>query len=294
MRTPAPLRALNEAMGLAAFEACGRLPNGPGYQARKTRLLRHVLNDDARLERVAVGDALPAGYGVGIDERCVEYPWVLHHLDAGAGDGTVLDAGSVFNNELLATHPRLRRHALHIMTLAPERECFWERGISYIFSDLRRIPIRDDFYDAVACVSTLEHVGCDNSHYAPTAGAAAMHASGGGPLDAVRELARVLKPGGTLLLTVPFGKPVHHGWFQVFDAHMLGQVVDAFGPHAGCDSRFYGYSAQGWNVRAASECADAVYARWMAKGPSHPLWPTREPDRAAAARAVACLRLVKA
>ena len=39
------------------------------------------------------------------------------------------------------------------------------RGISYVYCDLRDLPLRDAFYDTVISLSTLEHVGMDDEHY---------------------------------------------------------------------------------------------------------------------------------
>jgi SAM-dependent methyltransferase len=290
MRFPGFLQPAAEQVGSACFSAFARLPNGPGYQGHKARLLRRMLGDEARLETFRGDVPLPPGYGVGVDERCIEYPWALLHL-RGRG-GRLLDAGSVLNNALLVAHPIVARHELHIMTLAPEPDCFWHRGVSYLFGDLRRNPIRDGFYDSVACLSTLEHVGCDNSDYSGRSADREMQADG--YAAAVRELARVLRPGGMLLLTVPFGRHVNHGWFQVFDEAMVRAVVAAFGPRSDAEVRYFSYSETGWDASSAAACADAVYAAWMAQGPAHRFWPMREPDDAAAARAVACIRLVKA
>ena len=61
-----------------------------------------------------------------------------------------------------------------------------------IFTDLREIPICDSFYDAVVCISTLEHVGFDNSQYTHT-----TSSSKESPMDfqvVMKELRHVLKP----------------------------------------------------------------------------------------------------
>jgi SAM-dependent methyltransferase len=58
-----------------------------------------------------------------------------------------------------------------------------------IFADASRLALADACVDAVLCMEVLEHV---HDHVA-----------------ALEEFARVLKPGGTLLLSMPFMYPVH-------------------------------------------------------------------------------------
>lgn len=58
-----------------------------------------------------------------------------------------------------------------------------------IVGDLQAMPVDDAFYDSVICLAVLEHV--------PR------------PWDGVKEMLRVLKPGGFLFLYVPFLAPYH-------------------------------------------------------------------------------------
>jgi len=237
----------------------------------------------------AGGSKLPAGYGRGLDERCIEYPWALSQLPEGAE--RLLDAGSTFNHERLLQLPVLATKQLCILTLAPERQCFWNLGIDYLFHDLRDIPLRDGLFDTVMCVSTLEHVGFDNSHYTGTQPAPTPQ---GDFRTAVRELSRVLKPGGTFLLTVPFGKHRAFPCFQQFDEHLLCTAIEAFGPASATTTSFYRYSAGGWQLADAAACADSEYVEWITKPRDQ--WPAEQPveaDLAAAARAVACVRITK-
>ena len=64
-----------------------------------------------------------------------------------------------------------------------------------------------DTVDLVWCISTLEHL----------------------PrmlwTEAVRQMVRVLKPEGRMLLTVPFGKAEEHAWGWNFDASMVDLVL---------------------------------------------------------------------
>jgi SAM-dependent methyltransferase len=226
-------------------------------------------------------NALPPGHGFRLDERIVEYPWLFSRLPAGPG--SLLDAGSVLNFDFLLTQPSLQTKRLHICTLAPEAECFWQRGISYIFDDLRRLPYRDDLFDWVVCISTLEHVGLDNSLY--TADETQREARAGDYLLALRELRRVLKPGGALYLSMPFGKAANLGWYQVFDQRMIENLIDEFKP-LGHSTEYFLYQPEGWCNSSAHEARNATcFDIHHATG--------YDPDFAAAARAVCCLELKK-
>lgn len=68
------------------------------------------------------------------------------------------------------------------------------RGVADVFYDGNRFPFADAEFQSVLCNQVLEHVF--------------------GPEEFLREIARVLKPGGKLLLTVPFVWDEHE---QPFD-----------------------------------------------------------------------------
>jgi ubiquinone/menaquinone biosynthesis C-methylase UbiE len=65
----------------------------------------------------------------------------------------------------------------------------WDQTKLDIVSDIARIPESDSSFDAVMCIEVLEHVPY--------------------PVDALRELARLLKPGGHLIVTAPFCSLTH-------------------------------------------------------------------------------------
>ena len=64
-----------------------------------------------------------------------------------------------------------------------------ERNNIQIYSPLHKIPFESNYFDAILCIAVLEHV--EN------------------PEEVVPELYRVLKPGGHLILEVPFLQPEH-------------------------------------------------------------------------------------
>ena len=287
------IRAARSDKALRQYLRGGRAPWSHGFTIYKERFLTQALRDDGLLERFRHGEPLPAGYGIGIDERCIEYPWLLAHLHDGPE--VLLDAGSTLNHDFILDHPVFQSKLIHILTLAPEWNCFWQKGISYLFHDLRDIPIRDAYYDTIACLSTLEHIGCDNMPLTHNDSHREHR-----PEDfvlAVRELRRVLKPDGSIFLTVPFGSYRHIGVQRQFDRDLLSRAVEAVGKANEVTETFYRYDAAGWNVADAADCAECEYVEWSVQVWAHEQRPDPlpvEPDLAAAARAVACVRLTKA
>jgi SAM-dependent methyltransferase len=168
------------------------------------------------------------------------------------------------------------------MTLSPEKRCFWQRSISYAFGDLRRTDFADHVFDVVVSVSTIEHIGLDNTQfYSDDPSKNENDATGFVP--AVEEFRRILKPGGLCLITVPFGRSGVHGWYQVFDETMVQRIVEAFRPIEQ-SIEYFGYSAGGWHRANPGEIADAEFYD------VHEGKPTGA-DGAAGARGLACLRL---
>ena len=270
-----------------------RVPWSPGYTEARDQFIGEWLADSIRLQVFRDNRPLPEHFGIGFDERCVEYPWLFSRLRPEPE--IILDAGSTLNQEFILDQPLWQRKKLYIVTLGPEDDCFWHKGVSYFYDDLRNMPIRDDYYDTIVCLSTLEHIGCDNSFYKKDDTAGEQR-----PDDfviALQSLRRILKPGGSLLLSVPFGVHRHFGCFQQFDQDLLCRALEAFGKAAQVSQTFYRYDANGWQIARCEDCAACEYVGWIADVWRHRRWPTPipvEPDRAAAARAVACVSLTKA
>lgn len=266
------------------------VPLGPMYGRAKWHVVKTAIQDEAILARFAAGQPLPPGFGVGIDERCVEFPWLLSRLPVESV--RLLDAGSALNFEQVLFHPRLTGKDIHILTLEPEDNCYWKQKISYLFADLRDIPTRSGWYDTVICLSTLEHIGMDNRWF--TGGRAGVEDKPTSFREAAAELRRVVRPGGKILFSVPYGRYQHLGFQQQFDAALLKTLLDAFGPCQAVTATYYQYTRAGWQLATAEACADAEYVGWVAEICRTGVWPNPipvEPDRACAAHAVACVEL---
>lgn len=219
---------------------------------RRQALVSRELDNAVARERLTAAEPLPPGYGAGASERVVEIPWLL----AQAPGGKMLDAGSALNHSdyLDRLHPPLEE--LHIVTLAYEGNAYPERGISYVYADLRALPYDDGHFDTVASISTLEHVGMDNAGY----GSDSTRASDPGREVelAVRELARVLKKGGRLFVTVPYGRAQDHRTFRQLDRPGLERLIAAAEPAETAIS-VYRDRGIGWELSDLEQASDASY-----------------------------------
>lgn len=260
----------------------GKIPWYPGYNEYRIAQIEQALSNRDAMVAFRDFTRLPIGYGNGIDERMVEYPWLLSRIGTSS---IVLDAGGTLNHDWILARPELNRKRVVIYTLAPESYVKHTENVSYIYGDLRETVLRNDQFDLIACISTLEHVGMDNTvFYSKQVRYAEQRPEDF--LQVVDELKRLIKPGGRVLVTVPYGAEQNHGWFQQFTSERVQLLLDRFQPIQ-TDVRYYAYSSTGWQIATAEECNDAVYFDFHRDGRK------RNSDNAAAARAVACIELTK-
>lgn len=137
----------------------------------------------------------------GTDERVIEIPWVLSRLRGPR----VLEVGYAFAEPAYLAALLTSGFAVTGVDLA-EADA---GGMETVRADVRELPFDDGAFDCVLCVSTLEHVGADNTVYGLAAESAPEARA-----KALAELRRVLARDGRLLVTVPTGERGDHGWFR--------------------------------------------------------------------------------
>lgn len=170
-------------------------------------VLRHHLDEPFTL------DGVP--HWPGTSERLIEILWVLSRVPRGR----VLDVGYAFASPV------------YLSTLVRSQPCYGldvatrqVDGLTPVAGDARWMPFRDGSFDVVILISTVEHIGRDNSQYrigAPT--------GPGGDVDALGEAKRVLAPAGSIFVTVPFGQREELGSQVQYDEAGWREVVAAAG-----------------------------------------------------------------
>ena len=149
-----------------------------------------------------------------------EYPWALHRARLATGS-RVLDAGcgaSIFPVNLGML--QLKVAALD-WSLPHLRQTRSNPQLTYVRGIMQHMPFADNAFDAVFCISVIEHLPIQEM------------------IPALEELARVLKPGGRLLLTTDYaedaaeplryegpGKAFPVDW-NLFDRPRLERLLDA-------------------------------------------------------------------
>lgn len=197
---------------------------------------------------------LPDNYGHGIHERVVEV--LFARLSFSDGD-KILDVGHA---NAMPCHLEMIRDlgpSRHITGIDISQPTFEVMNIydESLTEDITRSTLPDNSFDLIWCISALEHFGMDNSVYLDkfridaTADVAAAH-----------EMMRLLKPGGKLLITVPYGRYEDNNWFRNYSAKEWALVLDAFRGRADIKQWYFCHEpGSGWHERLPESLANVSY-----------------------------------
>jgi len=140
--------------------------------------------------------------------------WVEKKINAIPAGARVLDAGAGqgrYKNLLKHTQYEAQDFAQYEGSVAGPLQEVWEYSPLNYVCDITSIPVESGSFDAVLCTEVLEHV--------PE------------PIKALAELSRLLKIGGSLILSVPLGSGVHQepyyfygGFSPYFFKHHFSQM----------------------------------------------------------------------
>lgn len=160
--------------------------------------LKRVDYDDNQHTNYAKGRQMPAEALARWMDRFAERlpdrrPLTL--VDLGSGIGRLTPAlAETFGGPVYGVEPSDRMREIALATAA-------HPDVTYLAGEAARIPLEDDSADAVLMFLSIHHV--------PDRAAGAA------------EIARVLKPGGRLLIRSPFSDRMTGGWWQQFFTRAL-------------------------------------------------------------------------
>ena len=186
----------------------------PQYRLRWRGLVR-VLDRAPRLKGVLAGVARRGlarlfEPGMATTERVIEYPFVFQSLDGVRGP--VLDLGCCHSRLPIA----LASRGFRVVGLDFNAYPYVHPNLRVVRGDIMRLPFAAGTFDVVLAISVIEHIGL--GHYTDPRAGTGDHA-------AVREIARVLRPRGRALITVPFGRALTDDWKRVYDGPGLRALL---------------------------------------------------------------------
>ncbi len=242
------------------------------YSNRKHSLIESLLNEVANSDYF--DDCLFLNYKYSeLDERVIEYPFALSTLMNTAINKKkvqLLDVGCVLNNLLIRNY--VTQFTQWVWFLNPSLEPLqYQNNFSYIVSDIRNCQLPSELkFDLVTCLSTIEHVGMDNTRYGGTG--KEFQETPNNPekfaIQATQKISQLVKVGGKLLLSVPFG-PFEYLYiygnlndpiYYTFNGDMLLALQDSL---VGFDSQIYIYKVipgKGWVTTDAKDSNILKYA----------------------------------
>ena len=217
----------------------------------------------------------------GIDERIIEYKWIINELSDKRGK--LLDAGSTINFKTIIDH--LNNFDVTIQTLFPEKNNFSSNSVSYVYSDLKECIFKENCFDYITCISTLEHVGFNNNHYNyfKNKKYEILENDPKSYLDVIKNFKSILKNDGELYLTLPFGKKQIFNHLQQFDSDEIKKLIDTFAPRSH-SKYYYIYKNFKWTECEEKDCKEVKFRTLEEKNPV---------DKAASARSMIFLKLRK-
>jgi len=186
-------------------------------------------------------------FGVGDTERCIEIPWAF---SCYWGEKRVLDVGYANAED---------RYLNGLLSLGIPQLYGLDRikkeidGIIPKIGDIRKTDFPDECFDLVFCISTIEHVGRDNSIYFQDS----CPIDDQGDFKAMEEISRITRKKGRIVLTVPYGKFHDYGWFIQYDKSRMDRLIRA----SNCDimqSNFFRYD-DGWFDCHQDDLTDILY-----------------------------------
>ncbi len=93
-------------------------------------------------------------------------------------------------------------------------------GLECRAADLNKLPFPDNSIESISCMHTIEHIGL---------GRYGDKVDPDGDIKAIRELQRVVRPGGSILFVVPIGQPkIQFNAHRIYSYDMIMEFFQGF------------------------------------------------------------------
>lgn len=170
--------------------ALGKLLYGPRLATGHVNTRREFAEEPI-IERLSLSAAPLDHIGDGSSERVIEVPWVIRRVTE-LNPSRMLDVGTAFAPMIYKWLLVRQAPTIETVDLADATV----PGLQNHVADIRELPFADDTFELATCISTLEHIGMDNTQYS-------LESGGAGDVQALKELGRVAR---RVLVTTPCGR----------------------------------------------------------------------------------------
>jgi ubiquinone/menaquinone biosynthesis C-methylase UbiE len=133
-----------------------------------------------------------------LHSRCIEYPFAASKVEA---DEKILDIGTAKGDK--AWCDWLESLPLEVHATDYDKTEYPFKNVTFYQGDVRKLPYEDNTFDKILAVSVIEHIGLEDAQVNHQD---KPNIDEEGDINAVRELIRILKPGGSLVMTFPIAK----------------------------------------------------------------------------------------
>jgi SAM-dependent methyltransferase len=190
-------------------------------------------------------DGLLAGV---ISERLVEYPFLTRNLISPDTKARILDIGSA-NSPLTKAISKFGNKKWQVIgiDIATVSEKF--DSLSLTRMDARLLGFRDEVFDQIICISTIEHIGIPSDYYN------IRQSDELGDMRAISEIYRVLKKGGSVIATLPYGNKIKKQDHRIYNKSSLDNITLVFSV---IRKEFYRYDDGKWKKCKNQSIADKI------------------------------------
>jgi SAM-dependent methyltransferase len=148
-------------------------------------------------------------------DREIEWSFVVTRMPPGPGEA--LDFGASFGHLSIAAAHR----GFHVTAVDLDTERFpWKHPtVDFLCGDLLKLDLPAHYFDLILNCSSVEHVGLQGRY-----GVAAEETNG--DLQAMRRFRELMKPTGSMLLTIPCGQDAAiTPWHRVYGRERLPRLL---------------------------------------------------------------------